>query len=237
MKSMRIKIADVNQKLIEFYGIPQRNKNTPTPLTALIGTILSQNTNDKNSFKAYTALREKYPTWEEVAALPVSVLEMTIRAAGLARQKATAITEALQAIVEKHHKLDLDYLNGLSDKEALEDLTAMKGVGVKTASCVLLFSLFRNVCPVDTHVHRTLNRLGIVTTSAPEKTFWLIQDFLPENSAHTFHTNLIRLGREFCRPAKPFCPVCPLLKTCVFKGKTKESPDYKKNDFLLLDSL
>jgi endonuclease-3 len=237
MKRIAKKITALQELLLATYGVPPRNEKTPSPLTALIGTILSQNTNDRNSYKAYINLREKYPTWEEVATLPLPVLERTIRAAGLTKQKALAIKNALSSIQKKQGKLSLDYLEDLPDKEALEDLTGMKGVGVKTASCVLLFSLFRNVCPVDTHVHRTLNRTGVVKTNTPEKTFWIIQDFLPECGAHSFHTNLIRLGREFCRPTNPLCPGCPVRKECRFKDKSKETGKAKPNEFLLLDSL
>ncbi len=237
MTALGRRILTVNDKLILFYGIPERNATTPSPLTTLIGTILSQNTNDKNSYKAYLNLRGKYPSWEQVAILPIKIIEKEIRIAGLAKQKAAAIKGALTAIQAKQKSLNLDYLEKMSDFDALKDLTAMNGVGVKTASCVLLFSMFRNVCPVDTHVHRILNRLGLVEASTPEKTFWLIQEHLPENSAHTFHTNLIRLGREFCRPAKPSCGVCPLKKVCKFENKLTENSEYKKNEFLLLDSL
>lgn len=170
-------------------------------------------------------------------ALPLNKLESTIRAAGLTKQKATAIKTALKTIKMKNGSLALAYVETMPDKEALEELTSMKGVGIKTAACVLLFSLNRNICPVDTHVHRTLNRIGIVNTSGPEKTFWAIQDYLPENSAHAFHTNLIRIGREFCRPAKFLCGSCPLNSFCNFKDKSVISGEYKKNDFLLLDSL
>lgn len=237
MKRIEKKITALQQLLLTTYGVPARNEHTPSPLTALIGTILSQNTNDRNSYKAYMNLREKHPSWEEVAKLPLPVLEKTIRAAGLTKQKALAIKNALSSIQKKQGTLSLEYLNELTDKEALEDLTGMKGVGVKTASCVLLFSLFRNVCPVDTHVHRTLNRTGVVKTSSPEKTFWIIQDFLPAGGAHSFHTNLIRLGREFCRPTNPLCPSCPVRKECSFKNKSKEAGEAKPNEFLLLDSL
>ena len=126
----------------------------------------------------------------------------------------------------------------LSDEEILTELTSFKGIGVKTASCVLLFSLDRNVCPVDTHVHRTLNRIGLVKTKTPDKTFEKINGKLPEGVAHQFHTNLIKLGREICKPAKPNCSVCPLLRNCKFKHKNLTNVNTTNNNsFLLLDSI
>ena len=74
----------------------------------------------------------------------------------------------------------------------------------------------RNVCPVDTHVHRTSNRIGLVETKTPDKTFTILNENLPDGIAHQFHTNLIKLGRQICKPAKPFCSVCPLLNVCQF---------------------
>ncbi|MEJ2493746.1 MAG: endonuclease III, partial [Ignavibacteriaceae bacterium] len=125
-----------------------------------------------------------------------------------------------------------------SNKEVIDELTKYDGVGVKTASCVLLFSMNRNVCPVDTHVHRTLNRIGLVKTNSPDKTFSEIFGKIPEGIAHTFHTNLIRLGRDICKSAKPVCSVCPLQKICKYDDKNFDYlPDRKKNDFMLLDNI
>jgi endonuclease-3 len=103
---------------------------------------------------------------------------------------------------------------------------------------VLLFSLDRNVCPVDTHVHRTLNRIGLIKTNSTDKTYLLINNEMPEGIAHQFHTNLIRLGREICKPANPNCAGCPLIKICEYENKNLlESTKSKKNDFMLLDSI
>ena len=126
----------------------------------------------------------------------------------------------------------------MNDRDILNELTSINGIGVKTASCVLLFSLDRNICPVDTHVQRTLNRIGLVKTKTPDKTFEKINGKLPKGIAHQFHTNLIKLGREICKPAKPLCSVCPVLKLCKFKGKNLDKVNNVRNEsFLLLDSI
>jgi len=237
-KIMKNEIEKIQALLIKQFGIPRRNPNKTAPLDALIGTILSQNTNDNNSFKAYSNLKKSFSGWDEVEKLSIKKLEQIINVAGLGFQKATAIKKVLSYLKKEKGSLSLDYLVDNSDEEILTELTSFQGVGLKTASCVLLFSLERNVCPVDTHVHRTLNRIGIVKTSSPGKTFLAIKDFLPEKSAHTFHTNLIRLGRAICKPSKPNCAVCPLLKICGYKEKNlKETKAVKKRDFMLLDNL
>ena len=144
----------------------------------------------------------------------------------------------LQSLKKKHKIVTLDHIKNNSDEEILTELTSYNGVGVKTASCVLLFSLERNICPVDTHVHRTLNRIGIVKTNTPEKTFYEILNKIPDGVAHSFHTNLIRLGREICKPANPNCSVCPLKKICKYEQKNLTVRNkQRKIDFMLLDNL
>ena len=234
---MQRKISDLNKKLIERFGIPERRKNSD-PVDMIIATILSQNTNDKNSYRAFRNLKNKFNNWEEVAEQTRIKIEKQIKIAGLGKQKSGAIKSFLSSVKKEKGKVSLNYLKDFSDNEILTELTKYDGVGVKTASCVLLFSLKRNICPVDTHVHRTLNRIGIVNTKTPDKTFLAIKDKIPDGIAHSFHTNLIRLGREICKPAKPNCSVCPLLKVCNYDNKNLNSSiKSKENSFMLLDNV
>jgi len=237
---MKIKnsIEKINKLLIDFFGVPEKNKKIPSPLDMLIATILSQNTNDNNSHKAFNNLKTKFKDWDEVEKLTAKKIESYIKVAGLGKQKSAAIKNVLSTLRKKNGKISLDYLKKDKDDEILEELTQYPGVGIKTASCVLQFSLRRNVCPVDTHVHRTLNRIGLVKTSTPDKTFIAIKDYMPEDTAHSFHTNLIRLGREICKSQNPVCIICPLKKICSFEHKNFNKKDsYKKNSFMLLDNI
>ena len=235
---MKLQIKLINKLLVKKYGIPARSKNPPNPVDLLIATILSQNTNDRNSYKAFNNLKESFKNWEEVANLPRVTIEKYIKVAGLGKQKSNAIKNFLTSILKKEGKVGLTNLKNLTNEEVITELTKYNGVGNKTASCVLLFSLRRNVCPVDTHVHRTTNRIGLVKTKTPDKTFKIINENMPDNIAHSFHTNLIRLGREICKPSNPNCFICPLLKICKYKDKNlKSNFSYKENNFLLLDSI
>lgn len=243
-------ILRVNSKLAEHFGKPKRKLNS-NPLDILIATILSQNTNDKNSHKAYLNLRSKFPSWSNVEKATVSQIAKTIRTAGLSRQKANTIKQLLKTLKTKKPKFSLDYLYEFSDEQVIFELTSISGIGVKTASCVLLFGMKRNVCPVDTHVFRTVNRtcppnllqtgrrVGIISKTSAEKTFYALNKILPNGIAHQFHTNLIMLGRTICKPQKPNCTECPLLKLCKHEDKNLTSPFPSKsktaNDFLLLD--
>lgn len=232
------KIQKINILLVKHFGIPKRPKKLPDPIDTLIATILSQNTNDKNSYQAYQNLKKKYKSWSKVAELSRFEIEKIIRVAGLGKQKSSAIKAFLTSLKKHNGKIDLNYIKKMSDEDILNELTSIKGIGVKTASCVLLFSLDRNICPVDTHVHRTLNRIGIVNTKTPDKTFKKIKGNLPDGIAHQFHTNLINLGREICKPSKPLCSICPLLIECKFKHKNLEKVvNDKRERFLLLDSI
>ncbi|MEP0861650.1 MAG: endonuclease III [Ignavibacterium sp.] len=235
---MKKQIEKINQLLINHFGIPERQKKLPNPLDIIIGTILSQNTNDKNSYKAYMNLKSNIKSWNDVLEMKTSQLEKLIKVAGLGKQKSMAIKNLLKNLKNKNERLSLNYLKRKNDEEVIGELTSHKGIGVKTASCVLLFAFDRNVCPVDTHVHRILNRIGMVKTSNPEKTFNEIKSHIPEGAAHSFHTNLLRLGREYCTPTNPKCYECPLERVCAYNEKNFDRKKIiKQNNFFLLDSI
>lgn len=233
------KILEINAQLIEVYGIPKKAEVAPAPLDLLIATILSQNTNDNNSYSAYLNLKNRFTNWEELLEVSIDEIKELIKVAGLTNQKANAIVSFLNYLYNKNGHVSLDFITTMSNNEIMELLTNQKGIGVKTAACVLLFSLERNVCPIDTHVHRLVNRLGIVSTKNPEESFYNINDNFPtENIAHQFHTNLILHGRNVCRPKNPFCKNCSFINRCIYEFKyplSKSSPS--NNNFLLLDNI
>lgn len=235
---MKEKIKKINKLLINYFGIPARQKRLPNPIDTLIATILSQNTNDNNSYRAYQNLKKRYPTLNQLSSAKRNDIEEVIRVAGLGKQKSEAIKSLTKTIAKNGGTLNRQHFKKMSDDEILEELTSIKGIGVKTASCVLLFSLDRNVCPVDTHVHRTSNRIGMVKTNTADKTFELIRYNMPKGTAHQFHTNLIKLGRKICKPGKPLCSICPLVKECTFKNKNLEmGTSSDKETLLLLDTI
>ncbi|MBA4406665.1 endonuclease III [bacterium] len=237
MKNRNAIISKVNRLLIKQFGVPARSKTLPDPLDLLIATILSQNTNDNNSYRAFQNLRGRYKSWDELADEKRVTIEGVIRVAGLARQKSGAIKNLLNEL-NKKGSLSLNFIKDLDNDSAIGQLTEFKGVGVKTASCVLLFALGKDVCPVDTHVHRTVNRIGITSEKTPDKTFFALNIKFPTGIAHSFHTNLIRLGREICKPTKPNCGICPLVKLCMFKEKNMDVKAVgRRRDFMLLDNV
>ena len=242
LSSTAVFILKVNEILLKKFGKPKRNFKSD-PLDILIATILSQNTNDINSHQAFLSLKKNFPDYEKILSANVKSIEKVIRIAGLGNQKAKAIKNFLKKLKADKNKLDLNFLKNYHIEKSLEFLTSFDGVGLKTASCVLLFGLHKNVCPVDTHVHRILNRLGIVKTNNRDKTFFELHKNLPDDIAHEFHTNLIKLGRTICLSQNPKCFDCPLNKICKYENKkliVKQKNKFVRNDkkdFMLLDSV
>jgi endonuclease-3 len=237
MIGKKVLLKKIDKFLSKRFGIPTRQNPLPKPIDTLIAAILSQNTNDNNSYRAYKNLKNNFGKWEEIICAKRSQIEKLIQIGGLAKQKSIAIKNLVNTLSERND-INLKFLNELDNSEALNQLTKFEGVGLKTASCVLLFALNRNVCPVDTHVHRTVNRIGIVSEKTPDKTFNSLNNILPDGVAHPLHTNLIRLGREICKQSKPDCLVCPLLKLCKYDAKNfSGSMKVTTKSFMLLDNV
>lgn len=190
------------------------------PLSVLIGTILSQNTSDNNSHKAFANLRSKFKSWDEVRKAKVKKIADTIRSGGLGEIKALRIKNILNQIYEENCNLNLSFLKRWRTDEIKSWLQRFKGVGDKTIACVLLFSLKRPAMPVDTHVLRVSKRLGLVPqNSNATKTEALLEKLIPKNLMYQFHLNLIAHGRMVCKATNPNCQDCVLFENCEF-GKS-----------------
>lgn len=213
--ALRRKFRAMDLLLEDWYG-PRRQKDHPEPLDTLIMTILSQNTNDKNSGRAYQAMRAEFPTWESVMNAPAPRLERVLRPGGLAATKSRRIRAILRSIA-KRGPITLRHLRDLPTDRAERELTAYPGVGYKTARCVLLFSLGRDVFPIDTHIFRILSRVGIIDGNASlDDAHRQIPQYLPTGRSYPLHVNLIALGRDLCHPRNPECSRCPLRRLCAF---------------------
>lgn len=191
---------------------------------SFVRTILSQNTSDANSGPAYDRLREKFPTWEAVARARPRSIASAIRRAGLADQKAPRIRDFVRWVKDQFGEYDLSALRRMPDDEIIETMVAVKGIGIKTVTVVMLFSLGRDVFPVDTHVHRVCRRVGLVPeTATAEQTYERMAPLVPDGKALSLHVNLLRLGRTICRARAPNCPGCPLRRVCAYAKARAES--------------
>lgn len=208
------KLARVTDLLEREYGIPTAAAE-PDLVGSLVATILSQNTSDVNSERAYETLRERFPGWNAVSRARVKSIESAIRGGGLAAIKAERIRAILREIRSRTGKIDLDFLTHMSTDGVIRYLREFSGVGSKTAACVALFGLGRDVMPVDTHVHRVVGRLGAVGKPHDrDATYETLRGLVPRGRSLSLHVNLIRLGRSRCRPHNPACAGCPLRRLC-----------------------
>jgi endonuclease-3 len=213
------RIPEIIARLDEAYGVPEWRPHHD-PVSELVLTILSQNTSDANSGRAFVRLLERFETWDDVASAPLPRLIEAIQPGGLAPTKAPRIQAALRDIHEQRGSYDLSFLRDLPLDEARAWLRDLHGVGPKTAACVLLFALGRPAMPVDTHVFRVASRLALIPERAgkammtAEKAHDLLEAEVPEADFYPFHIGLIKHGRRVCTAQRPRCPECVLRDIC-----------------------
>lgn len=210
----RRRVTAIRDRLREVYGVPVMAPHEQ-PLDELILTVLSQSTNDRNRDVAYERLRERFRSWEAVLHAPVEEVEEAIRPGGISKVKSARIQAILRAVDESEHGLDLSWLRDVPVPEAQAFLTALPGVGRKTAACVLLFAYGMHDVPVDTHVSRVGMRLHLLRPGAP---FEELHDEMLALTAPgeelELHVNLLRHGRRTCHARVPDCPGCALRRMC-----------------------
>ncbi|OIO39029.1 MAG: hypothetical protein AUJ75_01920 [Candidatus Omnitrophica bacterium CG1_02_49_10] len=208
------KITKIFRFILKEYG-RGRGKPRADAVGELIKTVLSQNTSDINSERAYAALKRRYGSWNLLLRSTPAVIADTIRSGGLADMKALRIKEILKEIVKREGRLSLSRLKGMSDGDALKYLISLKGVGVKTASVVLLFSFKRPLMPVDTHVFRVARRIGLIPkdTSVLEA-HAILTEVTPDKLITDIHLDLIEHGREICKAQRPLCDKCIVRGCC-----------------------
>jgi endonuclease-3 len=222
-ESLREKAEFVYSQLNKTFGKPQW-QGGEDPVDELIWTILSANTNDNNSGRAFRQLKAVFgDDWEVVRLAPLDQIKDAIRTAGMYNQKAPRIVETLARIKEREGDYNLDHLATMAVPEALAYLTSLPGVGHKTASIVLLFCFNRGSFPVDTHIQRISQRVGISgRRESPEKIKGIWERLLPPESFYPLHLNLIRHGREICGALRPKCEICPLQTACDYYNRQGE---------------
>jgi endonuclease III len=227
--------------LAERYGHPAWERRMD-PTSELVLTILTQNSADVNAEHAFVALRAAYPSdrpsehhvpgpgwggtglpdgvppdWTLVDAAPLEELVEVIRPGGLPNGKAKGIKAALRAIHEARGDYSLEFLGEMTAIEARSWLTAINGVGVKTASVVLLFSFGLPLMPVDRHVERVARRVGLIPPKATaDEAHDVFLALLDPDEMHEAHVNLIQHGRTICHARNPAHELCPLIDRCRF---------------------
>jgi endonuclease-3 len=207
-------INEVIHLLAQEYGVPQWHRHGE-PISELIATILSQNTSDVNTGRAFSSLLASFDSWEAVAEGDVEHIARAIRCGGLSQVKAARIKLILETILAERGCLELSFLGELPLPQAKAWLRQLPGVGPKTAGCVLLFSLGKPALPVDTHLYRVARKLGLIdSTVSVEQAHELLEHMVPPDAIYQFHLNMIEHGRRVCKARNPRCHLCIFQEDC-----------------------
>lgn len=186
---------------------------TGGPFSILIGTILSARTRDENTTKIVKILFSKYKNAKQLANAKLRDVEKIIKPIGFYHVKAKRIIEVAKII-------DSQYKGKVPDN--LEELVDLPGVGRKTANCVLVYAFEKPAIPVDIHVHRISNRLGLVKTKTPEETEMELMKKIPQKYWLDINDTFVMYGQNICKPVSPMCSVCKIRKDCNYY-KSKKS--------------
>ena len=184
---------------------------TARPFRILIATILSARTKDENTTKAADKLFKLYGTPEKLAKAKVKDVERIIKSVGFYHVKSKRIIDVANIILSKYDgRVPAD----------MDKLVDIPGVGRKTANCVLVYAFEQPAIPVDTHVHRISNRLGLVNTKTPEETEMELRKNVPKKYWLPINNTFVMYGQNICKPISPMCNVCKIRKSCnYFKTK------------------
>jgi endonuclease-3 len=180
------------------------------PFQVLISTVLSQRTRDENTERASEQLFRRYRNPAQLAQAPLKDVERLIRPSGFYKTKARRVKEISRILMEKY--------KGKVPHE-FESLISLPGVGRKTANCVLVYAYRMPAIPVDTHVHRVSNRIGLVKAKTPEQTESELVKIIPREYWTDLNDLFVKFGQRICQPIKPLCYKCPIVKQCDYPNK------------------
>jgi endonuclease-3 len=213
---LRAKAMIEYERLLALHGahplVPRRE-----PLHELISTILSHRTTQANEDKAYKNMWARFGSWEAIRDAPLEALIESLSPATFPEVKAPYIQGALRKIFAERGEPSIDFLADLPADEGLAWLMSIPGVGIKTASLVLLFCFGKPVLPVDTHVHRVSLRVGLIgPTTTPTAAHAILLSLLPPDPyiLFNFHINNLLHGQKICIGGTPRCEKCPLTDIC-----------------------
>jgi endonuclease-3 len=215
---LRQKAAALYDVLTAHYGLLEL-KPRREPMRELISTMLSHRTTHADEELAYTRMWERFGSWEGIRDAPVDELADAIRTSRWPEVKAPHIKAALARIITERGEANIDFLADWPVEQGMAWLRSLPGVGVKTASLVLLFCFAKPILPVDTHVHRVSQRVGLIGPKVTaEQAHTLLLALLPRDAyiLYNFHKALLRHGQRICTYSDPKCAQCPALSLCNY---------------------
>lgn len=213
---LQVKAKLIYDLLLERYGAREL-KPRRDPMHELISTILSQRTTNANEALAYDRMWQRFGSWEAIRDADVKELTAAIEPSNYPETKAPHIKETLRQIIDERGEANIDFLADLPVDEGMAWLMSHPGVGIKTASLVLLFCFAKPVLPVDTHVHRVSQRTGLIgpkvgTEAAHHQLLLLFP--LDAYVLFNFHKAALKHGQQLCVWGNPKCEPCPLKHLC-----------------------
>ncbi len=214
--ALREKTTITYDRLVELHD-PVPLKPRREPMHELISTMLSHRTTQANEALAFQRMWDRFGSWEAIRDAPLDALIEAIEPSNFPETKAPRIQAALRRIIDERGEASIDFLRDLPPEEGLAWLMALPGVGIKTASLVLLFCFAKPVLPVDTHVHRVSQRVGLIgKTVGPAPAHVALPKLLPDDPyvLFNFHVALLRHGQRICVWRDPRCARCPLRDIC-----------------------
>lgn len=215
------RLSAIDEALQRAHGAPLRALNNKrNPLDEAVYIILSLQTDIPRLRQTWRSLKRSFPTWGQAQEASIDALSGAIRTGGLHNQKARALKSLLAEVMARFGKLSLDSLRASSTEEAERELTRLPGLSWKAARCVL-YSLDRDVFPVDTNTFRIMKRAGILSQGTIYRRRALqdaLQDAVPPNRRKALHVNLMLHGRRICTPLRPRCTDCPMSHLCPRRG-------------------
>lgn len=216
------RLAHMDGLLEVAYGTPEADLgNQSDPLDEAIYIILSFQTDLARFSSTWSKLRAAYPTWDAIERARAREVARVLRQGGLQSQKTRTIRRLLSKVRHVAGELSLDYLRTMNDEDAERQLMRLPGLSWKAARCVLLYSLGRDVLPIDSNTFRILKRTGVLSREAVYRRRTLhdaLQDAVPPSRRRTLHVNLVVHGQRTCRPRDPQCSRCPLRIDCPQLG-------------------
>jgi endonuclease-3 len=195
------------------YGTRPWNWHTrQTLFQVLIGTVLSQRTRDEKTDEAAKALFSRFPSPDTLASAPEEEIANLIRPANYYNTKAARIKEISRIIQKKYSG---------NTPDTVAELMQLPGVGRKTAACVMVYGFRKKALPVDTHVHRISNRIGLIQTQTPEESEEELWKVVPEDYIMHYNEFMVKHGQNICRPIGPKCHECPIVELCEYGSRKK----------------
>jgi DNA (cytosine-5)-methyltransferase 1 len=214
------RLLEIGRLLELEYGTPDLG-NKADPVDELVYIILSRRTRESAYQKGFAALKQRFSSWDGLASARLADVEAVIRPTGLSRKKAASIVQALAIIVERFGSCTLEPLRDWTDDQIGAFLCSLPEIGPKSAACVMMWSFARPAFPVDTHVGRVLERVGVwselglsLRATDHKGKQAVLADLVPPSTRLPLHVNALVHGRTVCRPVRPLCERCRIAGLC-----------------------